>query len=282
MQDNLIELPLGKGRVPSRRNSAFLVGILTVAVAAAVFFCELHLSAAPTEQTAITALVMLLCCFVMYSSLYDAGHAHAAEREEYRKIIDDYESLRERVRALGRPSSLERFCSRYVEEELYESRSRLLLYAGVDMELFLAWQGTEMSGSEFDALPKEKKKALRAAGRLKPLKLSAFRLLSGTVGARRKLLLSTRPRRIWRTTAALIPTMMGCLITVGVSVEGVTMTPALLALGLLRIFAIVWTGVRGYAAGVSAVSEDDSTALGHKITLLRAYLASNDANAITA
>lgn len=282
MQDNLIELPSVRGRVLSRRNSAFLIGILTVAVAVAVFFCELHLSAAPTEQTAVTALVMLLCCFVMYTSLYDAGHAHASEREEYSKILEGYESLRERVRALGQPARLERFCSQYVEEELYESRSRILLYAGVDMCEFLCWQGGKMPKSEFDALPKEKQKALRAAAKLKPLKLSAFRLLSGTVGARRKLLLSTRPRRIVRTTTALVPTMFGCLVTVGVQVEAVEMSPALVALGLLRLFAIVWTGVRGYAAGVSAVSEDDTTALGHKITLLRAYLASNDANSISA
>lgn len=264
----------GRGRGLPKRNSGILIGCLTILVAAAVFFCELHLSAAPTEQTAVTACVMLLCCFVMYTSLYDAGHARASEGDGYQKTLGTYESLREQVRTIGDPAALERFCSHYAEEELFLCRSRMLLYAGVDMTTFQRWQNGEMETEEYGALPKEKRRAIKRAARLKPLKLSAFRLLSGATGTRRQLLLSTRPRRIRRTTTALLPTMVGCLVTVSVTVEGVAMTPALIALGLLRLFAILWTGVRGYATGSASVKEDDTLALQDKITLLKAFLTS--------
>ena len=258
-------------RAPSKKHSGFWVGGMTVLVAAACFFCELHLSAAPIEQTAMTACVMLLCCFVMYTSLYDAGHARASEDPAYREVCDRYEALRERVRAMGDPVGIERFCSRYVSEELLEARTRLLLYAGVTYDTFVSWQDGELGEEAFKKLPSHKRKALVHAAALRPLRLTAALLLNEGNQGRRQLLVSVKGLRRKRTAIAMGPTLVGCLMTVGVSVEGVTLTLALVALGLLRLFSIVWTGVRGYSAGYYAVREDDTVALEGKITLLTAY-----------
>lgn len=258
-------------RAPSKKHAGFWVGGMTVLVAAACFFCELHLSAAPVEQTVMTACVMLLCCFVMYSSLYDAGHARAAEAPDYREVSDRYEALRERVREMGDPVGIERFCSRYVSEELIEARTRLLLYAGVPYDTFRAWQDGELGQKDIKTLPHHKRKAMVRAAALRPLRLTAALLLNEGNQGRRQLLVSVKGLRRRRTAIAMGPTLVGCLMTVGVSVEGVTLTLALVALGLLRLFSIVWTGVRGYSAGYCAVSEDDTVALEGKITLLGAY-----------
>ena len=52
------------------------------------------------------------------------------------------------------------------------------------------------------------------------------------------------------------------------------MTPAAVVAACLRLFTVIWTGVRGYAAGAPAVEEEDKTVLECKISLLRAFGAS--------
>ena len=266
-------LLLGEGalRQPTRRYAGIWVGAVTVCVAASVLFCELHFTAAPVEQTVMTAAVMILSCFMMYTSLFEAGHERACEGELYRKRAAAYEEARERVEARG--EGLDAFCTHYAEEELRRVRGRVLFSAGVDTVIFDAYLDGTLARTELRALPRQKRRALRRASRLSPLDICAARLLSADGHTPRGGLVSPARRRVRRTLCALRPTVVGSLVTVAVSPEGIPMTPEAIAAALLRLFTVVWTGVRGYSAGALAVREDDCASLEGKTNLLLAYLA---------
>ncbi len=259
-------------RPHTRRYMGVWVGSATVLVASATLFCETHLTAVPIEQTVMTAAVMILSCFIMYTSLFDAGHEKAEEQDTYRAVQATYAEVRQAARPLMR--SLEAFCRVWSERELVEARRQILDTAGLTDADFIRCRDHTYSREEWRALPREKRRALRRARRLKPVRLHAAMLFSGDRGARRAPMLSTRSARMKRTAVALIPTVIGSLVTVAVTLESMEMSPAALISGILRIFTIVWCGVRGFSAGVRAVAEDDTSVLESKTALLTAFLAS--------
>ncbi len=259
-------------KMPQRRYSGFWVGTLTVLVAAMVFFCELHLSAAPIEQTFVTGAVMLLCCFVMYTSLYDAGVQRAKEAPAFLDLNQSWEAVRETVRKRGDLRGLDRFATAYAEEELYEARSRYLLTFGLDMNQYQLWTMGKLPVTDLGEGASLKQKALKKAFSMKPMKLSAGALLDGGHGERRQLLLSSKEGRTKRLLFALGPTLVGCFMTVSVSLEGMELTLGAIALGLFRLFTIFWTGMRGYSAGAWSIEEEEKTVLSSRMTLLSAYL----------
>lgn len=256
----------------NRRYTGIWVGVLTVLVVAATFFCEMHVTAAPAEQTAMTAAVTVLACFIMYTSLFDAGRQKSIGEDAYRDQTERYRRLGEQVKR-GGGEALERFCRTYVEEELRRTRETILGSVGERYETFLSYQAGEMTREAFRALPLPRRRALRRAARLKPLHLTAAMLLCEHLGQKRGLVLSGRPGRVKRSVRALIPMLLGSLVTVAVTLEGSDPTPATVIAGLLRIFNLIWTGARGYIAGCNAVPEEESAALETKSALLELYLA---------
>ncbi len=257
-------------RPPSRRYAGVWVGCVTVAVAAATLFCEAHVTAVPPEQTVMTAAVMILSCFIMYTSLFDAGHQKAEDSQDYTRAQDAYRTVREEIRP--RMRELDAFCHAYVEEELASTRAHILERAGLTTIDYLHCRDGELSRAALRQMPRVKRRALRAAVRLKPIRLHPSLLLSGGGGNRRTPRLTAHPARVRRTAVALIPTIIGSMVTVAVTLESMDMTPGAIISGVLRIFTIVWCGVRGYAAGMRALREDDCAVLECKTTLLTAFL----------
>ena len=259
-------------RAPARKYMGLWVGFATVVVAAGALFCEMHLTAVPLEQTLMTAAVMILCCFIMYTSMFDVGHQRAVKSPPYEAQHKAYTAARERVRERGDLDALEGFCNRYISEELTVARKRLLLASGVPYEVFVRWQEGEMSKEEFQALNGKKRRGMKHAAALTPLKLTSCMLMHEGIGERRQVLPNVGVLRARRTLTALLPTIVGSLITVSVTIEGMLMTPAAIVAGILRLFTVIWTGVRGYSAGAYAVMEDDATSLEVKTTLLLSFL----------
>ncbi len=257
-------------RLPtSRRYLGIWVGIATILVASATLFCETHLTAVPIEQTIMTAAVVILSCFIMYTSLFDAGHEKAEEGDDYRATLKTYQAARDAARPYMR--SLEAFCRIWSERELAETRRRLVEEVGLAYADFIRYRDRTISREEWQRMTRNKRRALKRAMRMKPIRLHAAMLMSGGRGARRSPMLSTRPARIKRTAMALIPTIIGSIITVAITLESMEMTPAAIISGILRIFTIVWCGVRGYATGCRAVTEDDTAVLESKTALLTSF-----------
>ncbi len=259
-------------RPETRRYAGIWVGVLTVLFVSAVFFCEMHLTAAPVEQTAMTAAVTVFACFVMYTSMFDAGRQRGLSEEKFLALTERYEALRDRAREQS-GEGVEAFCTAYVAEELTRSRRRLLFAAGESEEDFLRYREGRMPREEYRTRSRCRRRALRAAARMKPLHLHAALLLTAHGGERRGLTLHTGGARLRRGMRALVPTVFGSLVTVAVTLEGQTLTLPVIIAGLFRIFTLIWTGVRGYTAGGASVTAEESTVMETKATLLGMYLA---------
>lgn len=263
-------------RPEARRYAGIWVGVLTVLAVSAALFCEMHLTAAPIEQTAMTAAVIVFACFVMYTSMFDAGRQRGLSEKAFLGLSERFEAMRDRAREQS-GTGLETFCTAYVAEELTRSRRRLLFAAGESEEDFFRYRDGTMPREAYRARTRARRRALHAAARLKPLRLHAAMLLTRSGGERRGLTLTASGARARRALRALVPTVFGSFVTVAVTLEGQTLTLPLVIAGLLRIFTLVWTGVRGYAAGVSSVTAEESTVLETKITLLDLYLSGTKA-----
>ncbi len=258
---------------PARRYVGVWVGIITVLVVSATLFFETRLTAAPADQTVMTASLMMLSCFVMYTSLFDTGRQKATETDTYKTVWNTYRTARDQ--AHSRLGELEQFCAAYAGEELKRAQSECLSRAGLTPTDFTLWQSGNMPPDAFRALKRQKKRALKRTAKLKPLRLHATMLLTNNRHPRRTPTLSARPAYVKRTLTALIPTFVGSLVTVAVTLEGAALTPAAIVAGILRIFTIVWCGVRGFTAGTYAVTEDDTTVLETKTAYLTAFLSAH-------
>lgn len=266
-------------RPPKRRYAGMFVGGITLIGATAAFFCDMRLSAAPVEQTLVTALVVVLCCFVMYISLFDAGRQKAMLSETYEKAEHAYRESREKARTGQAGGSLDRWCRDYRDRELRDARERLLGCVGVSYGDFTAYLDGTMPKRDFRALPRVKRRALKGALRAKPVPVTAHLLLSSLGTAKKQIVLSVYPDRARRTVTALIPTVCGSLITVAVTLTGNDLSAATVIMGLLRLVALAFTGLRGYSAGQYGVIEDECAVLESKRILLETYLCERESDA---
>jgi hypothetical protein len=239
-----------------RRGAPFSVGILAFLVAALVFFTEVSLSAAPIASVSLELAVTMFCLAVMYSSMADAGAEAGEEKEEVKAANAEWKSLAARVRSSGLASGLSGFCRRLAESERKEARCDLLASVGLSVEDGLA---LSLDRARLRTLERPIRRAVRRAALLPLLRLSPDLLLYGSGEGRRRMLLpptaaATRHRA---TARAMLPAMLGSLLTVSVAIgcrDGIDASTAISA--ALRLLALLSSGVKGYLMGYRSVTEE--------------------------
>jgi uncharacterized membrane protein YhaH (DUF805 family) len=260
----------GLGEIRFRRGAGFFVGILAFLVSALVFFTEATLTAAPIRDVTVSLVVTMLACVVMYTSMTDAGCRAGEEREEYREALSEWKELAANVRSRGLIAGLPAFCRRIAVEERENTRADLLAAEGIDLSRYRLLVEDRAA---YLALDRKTRRIVRRVSRVRLLRFRPGELLSS--GPQRRAILPQAPgrARLRATAAAMIPALLGSLVTVSVafSTRGGLDAGAVIS-ALFRLLALLATGVRGYAMGFRSVTVTAVNAARVKSSYLARYL----------
>lgn len=266
------DLP-GLDALSKRRGASFSVGILAFFVAALVFFTEISLAAAPIAHLTLELAVTMFCLVIMYSAMADAGAEAGEEMEEVKRTASEWKAVARRVREAGLTPGLVSYCRRLAEQERNEARCDLLASVGLSpADAHLVY----VDRKRFSALPRGVRRIIRRAESMPLLRLSPELLLyGGTSTYRRRLLpITAAAKRRRSTLRAMIPALLGSILTVSVAIgcrDGIDASAIVSA--ALRLLALLSSGVKGYAMGYRSVTEEGVRSDSARTEYLSRYLA---------
>ncbi len=261
-----------RGYLPSltpRGSGGIALGLGAFLVAALVFFTEMTLTCAKAGEVSIGLVVTMFCQVIIYTSLSDSGAKRAEEREEVQGALLLWRTTADRVRVCACTAKLSQYLLKVAKREREEYQRGMLLSHGIDEERFAAYAAGERAGERRDL------RVMRRAMRLPLLSIKVQDLLFGAA-CRRRALLPTEPgrMRLRATVRAMLPALVGSLLTVGVVFQvrdgidfGVVVSVC------MKLLALLYSGARGYAMGVRSVTEGLLASLRMKVGYLEEFLA---------
>lgn len=270
-----------------RSNSAFpsLIAALTVVITAALIFTDVTVGDIMTVSFVAEGILLMLIFWMMYLSMNENGMRAGREDSEYISKRRKYLELTDKFRG-EELSSLYRFCSCYKDEELRLSREVYLAGYGISYSVFEEYflpsafsvikrkaSGSEEYEKIYSSFSLRQKFALRRALRMKPIKLMPEMIMSSRGKRSRSPVPSTIERsQRKRNTLGLVYIALTTLIVVSVAIDiAVSPSAGALVYGLVKILSLVFTGVRGYSAGVLLYTEDATEFYDSMISVLSSY-----------
>lgn len=243
---------------PSLRDTVgVLLSAVTIAVAALCFFTDLTFSVGTAANFSVTLLILLFCSYSMYFSMADTGVRQGERDAGYLRARTRYEELRARVLSED-GNALERFCTACVERELAAARHFVLMRAGItEKEYEQTYRGMDRRARR--ALPRAKRRMLRRLERLRPIRLTPQLLLADTDGGEGRALIAPSPgvRRLRRSLLFVLPAALLAVFTASVACTVLlTPTAANVTAAVMRLFTLLWNGVRGYRMGYGSMTRE--------------------------
>ena len=277
-----------------RSHSAFpsLIAALTVIITAALIFTDVTVGDIMTVSFVAEGVLLMLIFWMMYLSMNENGMRAGREDGGYISKRREYLELTDKFRG-EELSSLHRFCSYYKDEELRLSREVFLAGYGISYAVFEKYflpsafsiiKRKAIGDGEYEkvysSLSLRQKNAVRRALRMKPIRLMPEMIMSSRGRRSRSPVPSTiENAQRKRNTFGLVYIALTTLIVVSVAIDIAVFTNAgALVYGLVKILSLVFTGVRGYSAGVLLYTEDATEFYDSMISVLSAYEAWKEKN----
>ncbi len=256
---NELDSPLGAGY---RRaigqifgNLSLIVAVMTLAVAATVFFTDVRLATVLDTSFSLSFIILLFCSVVMYFCMADVGRSAGMQTEVYKKSEAEYQAARAAVEREG-GYALYAFCGARVRTELAAARAAILL--------------PYQDGNDSRAA----RRACRRAARLRARRLTPSMLLDNGRASRSSCLSETPTAHRWRTgLLSVLPGIVGSFFTVSAVFE-VIAAPSLATVAgcLLKLLAILYHGAKGYGMGYDNAYAVTVAYNDCRTRLLKAYL----------
>lgn len=267
-----LEYKLIEGDSIIRRGGALLIGnfgkaiaVITLIAAALVTFTEVSFYSLDSERITTGLAVMLVCSYMMYFSLEDAGEHFAEESDAYKSVKLGFSELRQRIdgKELDR---LRSFLQEYSTEELEYRRKNLLVTYGISEDAYKSY----VSGHPCN---KKERKVLKRASKMKAVVLTAKTLLSFDGARKRSELIDPAKTKAVGMFIRLLPTALCTCVTVSVMLttkDG--LTAGRVIEGILKLLTLPIVGIKGYTAGYRYTVETGIPWIETKSRILEAFL----------
>ena len=263
---------LESGAVIKRGYSALLqnfgktVAILTALIAVLITFTEVGFYDFGTKSFTASLITMLICSYVMYFSLEDAGERLGKESEEYRTAEGAW---RDKCRCIGGEDigRLRDFLTEYKLCELKFRREGYLISSGFSIEEYESYlQGGVAEGRA--------RRVFRRAKKMKPVDLTPKTLLAKDRRTCEGELSNPERGKVVKLLIRLIPSTLCMIFTVSVMLsakDGLT-APAVIE-GIVKLLTLPIIGLRGYSSGYAYAKGSLTSWVETKSRLLGAFLA---------
>lgn len=269
---------LESGSVIKRGYSALLqnfgkaVAILTALIAVLVTFTEVGFYEFGKESFTANLITMLICSYVMYFSLEDAGERLGKESEEYKSVEAAW---REKCRQVGGEDigRLRDFLKEYKISELKFRREGFLIAQGYSTEEYTKYLATG------DA-DKKARRVFKRAEKMKPVDLTPKTLLANDRRGGNGELTNPEKGKIPKLLIRLVPSTFCMIFTVSVMLsakDGLT-APAVIE-GIVKLLTLPIIGLRGYSSGYAYAKGSLLSWVETKSRLLGAFLAEGNQKA---
>lgn len=240
------------------KNASWVIGTLAVFVIIVVSFTDISFTGSFTARFSTSLVLLLICNYVEYFSMKHLGKEEARNEKKYRDAQDKYEDTVEDVRAKGFISRIPDFCYYYTKEDYEKRLRRILLQANIEYNTYVK----HYRGKKKKELPAEltdfEKKVIILANDVKPLNLSIEYIVSVS-GERATTRTPKDPAKIslQQDIQYLIPTLLSTFFVVGILVEAIgNPTFATFATCIVKVFLLVWNGIKGYQNGYYNILRD--------------------------
>ena len=248
-------------------NIGKVVASITLTVAVMITFTEISFAGFENKSFTGSLIVMLICAYLIYFSLEDAGEKLGEESDEYRTAIENYKKTREKVDASG-ALRLREFCIEYSKTELEYRRDNLLITYGLSREDYEKY----LSGEQFD---KENLRIFKRAKKMKATPLTPKTILSGEKRSRKSELINPQRHKTSIMFLRLIPSTICMTVTISVMLSAKDgLNAATVIEGIIKLSTLPIIGFRGYAQGFGFVRNSLVPWIETKTRLLENYLSS--------
>ena len=229
------------------KNLGQAVAAVTAAVAVIITFTEVAFPTLDINSLAPSALALLLCSYIIYFSLEDAGEKLAEESEEYKSARLRFKNAAEKISGEN-ITEFRAYLENYAKEELNFRRRGMLTSQGISYEEFQNY--LSLSNQERSKIPKEKRRALDAVAKEKLVKITPRDILSEERTKRGSELENPEKKKLAGLILKLLPSTLCMLITVSVVLDVRTdMTLSDILNGVIKLAALPMIGFRGYSQG---------------------------------
>ena len=209
----LITARNAKGRV-SRGLIDHINGIVafvsTIAVAL-VFMTRIALNANMSlENSVLLVAVLTLYYYTMYANAKDYGMKSAKTYKSYTAAVERNNTLKDKIISQKMRSKLPDFCTKYIADELAESRDNILSPVGISLQDFNETYIKMTDAETASLLNEEQADAVKEAKKLKPIRISSVDLMA-RVSLNRKMPLGVDPAKKHR--ALSITKFVFCIVS---------------------------------------------------------------------
>ncbi len=261
---------LKNGFTKLMKNFGQAVAFVTAAVAILVTFTEVAFSTVTFESIAPSATALLVCSYIIYFSLEEAGERLGEESEEFTMAKARH---RKAVSSLSGADAVpfRQFLAQYSKSELVYRREAALLELGLSREELTDY--LSMNKRQRAQIPKERRCGLRKIAAFKPCTLTPSSLLGTEKQSRRAELRSPEGRKLPMLILKLLPSTLCMLITVCIVLNlRENMSASDVVNGIVKLMALPLSAFKGYSAGYCYVKGSLSAWFNTKAEIIEGYL----------
>lgn len=221
-----------------------------------------------------TFFVLMFCSYGMYINMYRNGMISGERLKEYKDVCESYDKVRDTVKSADVNKRLAQFCREYVDNDRRARIEEALSFSYVSYADFLRYKHMRRKTLKAEGLCNSQIRRIRAAKRVRPIKLTPAMLYKQGKSASRGKAFHTPPseRRKWDSVVKFITNALSYGMTGFIAFE-VFSNPSFKTLCTVafKILMIGYTGYSGYVRGFDNIATDTVLFIRDQIDLLEQF-----------
>ncbi len=257
-------------------NAGIIVSVFLLFVVAVVMTTDVSMqSISDFAALGLDFFILLFCSYGMYINMTDSGTKQGLATTIYNDACKKYEELKAKILSQGLQGALSEFCAEYIRNEIKNTRTSILANVGITYEQyesdFIGRNKKEISAD----LTVPQKRAIEAANKVKPIKLSPDMILKRGRGSNRRAPLGVKPTT--KKTIVFSTKLLSTAVTsilMGAIAFNVIAKPdwSVFASVLLKMLAVVLNGFAGYQFGYENIVNDTVNYMQDQCDLMEQFL----------
>lgn len=258
------------------KNIGQAVAFITAAVAVIITFTEVAFSALTPQELLPSALALLVCSYIIYFSLEDAGERLGEESHEYLEARERFIKAKSRLSG-DDAEAFRTYLEEYSIKELDARRRGALLAAGITSSELAEYKSMDKSARK--SLPPEKRRAMEKLSALKPTALTPAMIFSEERGVCSSGLESPEKGKLIKLILKILPSTLCMFVTISVALNiKADMNATDVLNGILKLTALPLVGFRGYSLGYIYAKNTLSGWLCRKAEIIESFLSERSKN----
>ena len=273
--DQGIKSRIAKGLL---NNAGIITGTMIMFAVVVIVTTDVSLlSLSEITTLGIGFFLLLFCSYSMHLSCADSGMRAGLRNEAYTEAVEEYDMLKNQLSEQSCENLLYLFCKEYIETELKNARTAVILDVGLSYSLYqekYLGKGKKKIKKDKDLTPPQKK-AVRKANGICPIKLTPDMITKRGRGDWRRAPLGIRPvtkkraHFVWKFVKNIVIAFMMCLIVFDFVSEP---SWKMFVTCVTKLMTVALNGFDGYRFGYENIVTDTVNYMNDQMDLMKQAL----------